>query len=142
MSASPIRDSAGKLCITPGVWELSKSGMNVDRPTFKSEAYCGGASFLSACSHQWKRKADAALIAEAGTVTNQTNRTPAELLKERDEWEAEATRLHGETERLAALVRELSLCLDNALFFCITSERMHPFVLDKLKAALAKSEGV
>jgi hypothetical protein len=29
-------------------------------------------------------------------VTNATGRTPAELLKERDQWEAEATRLHGE----------------------------------------------
>jgi hypothetical protein len=125
MTASPIRDSAGKLAITPGVWELSKSGMNVDRPTFKSEAYCGGASFLSACSHQWKRKADAALIAEAGTVTNQTGRTPAEL---------------------AALVRELreaAFAVYDMPTECGCEIGNDALALwDKLESAIAKSEGV
>jgi hypothetical protein len=125
MTASPIRDSAGKLAITPGVWELSKSGMNVDRPTFKSEAYCGGASFLSACSHQWKRKADAALIAEAGTIANQTGRTPAEL---------------------AALVRELreaAFAVYDMPTECGCEIGSDALALwDKLKTALAKSEGV
>ncbi len=123
MTASPIRNADGKLAITPGVWELSKSGMNVDFPTFKSEAYCGGASFLSACSHQWKRKADAALIAEAGTVTNQTNRTPAEL---------------------AALVRELREALNRMLyqFAYLDATDRERKAIDPARAALAKSEGV
>ena len=123
MTASPIRDSAGKLCITPGKWEVAnraavgnRDGEHVANCLWANEAYC-----------------NAALIAEAGTVTNATNRTPAELLKERDEWEVEATRLHGENERLAALVRELRGALE--------AYRKHdPFFMDD--NLLTKSEGV
>jgi hypothetical protein len=97
MTASPIRNSAGKLCITGGEWHLVRGSRVVND------------DYTDIADADWSEnnEADAALIAEAGTVTNATNRTPAELLKERDGWEAEATRLHGENERIAALVREL-----------------------------------
>jgi hypothetical protein len=112
MTASPIRDSDGKLAITPGVWRLSKTGLHLDAPSFKSAGYCGGACVNSAMRYESSRLADSALIAEAGTVTNQTNRTPAEL---------------------AALVRELREAL--------AAYRKHdPYFMDD--NLLAKSEGV
>jgi hypothetical protein len=123
MSASPIRDSAGKLCITPGDWNLVMGSRVVND------------DYTDIADADWSanNEADAALIAEAGTVTNATNRTPAELLKERDGWEGEATRLHGENERLAALVRELHGALE--------AYRKHdPFFMDD--NLLTKSEGI
>jgi len=112
MTASPIRDSAGKLCITPGAWELSPTGCNLIRPEVKMPHYTGGASWRAEQDHKTQRWANAALIAEAGTVTNQTGRTPAEL---------------------AALVRELREAL--------AAYRKHdPYFMDD--NLLAKSEGV
>jgi hypothetical protein len=64
-----IRDAQGKLAITPGAWEVAnraavgnQEGEHVANCSWANEAYC-----------------NAALIAEAGTVTNATGRTPAEL---------------------------------------------------------------
>jgi hypothetical protein len=132
MSASPIRDSAGKLCITPGVW-------SVDTNAFGQASIWNGENIAVALTFHSQTQTDAALIAEAGTVTNQTNRTPAELLRERDEWEEEATRLHGENERLVALVRELreTLCMCFAAW-----NHNAPMNGDQLHSVLAKSEGV
>jgi hypothetical protein len=97
-----IRDAEGKLAITPGVWNVLIDNVGASVNYGYRKICWKQAHPLNLCD-----KADAALIAEAGTVTNATNRTPAELLKERDDWEAEAARLHGDNERLAALVREL-----------------------------------
>jgi hypothetical protein len=107
MTASPIRDSAGKLAITPGVWVVSKMYVNVVETL-------GGSPILYA---ENRTNADRAFLAEAGTVTNATGRTPAEL---------------------AALVRELSTSLR-----MIASGRLDRLAC-KAEAhnALAKSEGV
>jgi hypothetical protein len=96
-----IRDSQGKLAITPGEWNVLIDNVGASVNYGYRKICWKQAHPLSLCD-----KADAALIAEAGTVTNTTGRTPAELLKERDEWEAEATRLHGELESLQAEVRQ------------------------------------
>jgi hypothetical protein len=131
MSTSPIRDSAGKLAITPGVWRLSKTGLHLDAPSFKSAGYCGGACVNSAMRYESSRLADAALIAEAGTVTNQTGRTPAEL---------------------AAMVRELREALKNVNHeggcYCDAQYAMggayprHAADCEAARAAIAKSEGI
>ena len=139
MTASPIRNADGKLAITPGVWRLSKTGLHLDAPSFKSAGYCGGACVNSAMRYESSRLADAALIAEAGTVTNQTGRTPAEL---------------------AAMVRELQVALKSLIAL---DDRMNDESNDDAgtftgsyyayykgeyktwaaaRAALAKSEGV
>jgi hypothetical protein len=122
MNASPIRNADGKLAITPGVWRLSKTGLHLDAPSFKSAGYCGGACVNSAMRYESSRLADAALIAEAGTVTNQTGRTPAEL---------------------AALVRELVLAVRMASKYAhgqITYRLLD--ICDEAESALAKTEGI
>jgi hypothetical protein len=106
MTASPIRDSAGKLAITPGDWRYQRDhGAVMSLLDGKLVIVCD-LQISSNC------RADGNLIAEAGTVTNQTGRTPAEL---------------------ASLVRELREAL--------AAYRKHDpyFVDDNL---LAKSEGV
>jgi hypothetical protein len=67
--------------------------------------------------------ADMELIDEAGTITNQTNRTPAEL---------------------AALVRELREASEMTLtrFESLSLTPFEASLFNVLKAALAKSEGV
>jgi hypothetical protein len=105
MSASPIRDSAGKLAITPGVW--SDYGERIH-----SDGHGAVATVRYYNEANPDAKANAALIAEAGAVTNQTNRTPAEL---------------------AALVRELRGAL-------ATYRKHDPYFMDD--NLLAKSEGV
>ena len=106
MSASPIRDADGKLCITPGVWEMSRLANGRVFAVISD-----GVGDIAAGLH-WGPEANAALIAEAGTVTNATNRTPAEL---------------------AALVRELREAL-------ATYRKHDPYFVDD--NLLAKSEGV
>jgi hypothetical protein len=110
MSASPIRDSAGKLAITPGVWRhvhtLSYSqGVYSDNGKAPLESIKFEGLYLD-------NLADGHLFAEAGTVTNQTGHTPAEL---------------------AALVRELRGAL-------ATYRKHDPYFMDD--NLLAKSEGV
>jgi hypothetical protein len=101
--ASPIRDSAGKLCITPGVWHSY-----VDFP--HATVWTDDHHFIASVSDA--ESSDCALIAEAGTVTNQTGRTPAELV---------------------ALVRELREALNAACDMANTC------VFDDI---LAKTEGI
>jgi hypothetical protein len=101
----------GKLAITPGEWGYcgknyveSVSGDHVADTTWSNEC-----------------QANAELIAEAGTVTNETGRTPAEL---RD------------------LCRELRIALQRLHWKCSSAER--PDHAERLasETAIAKSEGV
>jgi chromosome segregation ATPase len=108
MSASPIRDADGKLAITPGVWQLSQHGVHIDQPAFRSVKECGPASWNSAVQTSKQRMADAALIAEAGTVTNQTGRTPAELRDERDAYKREVEVMQMERPSLDVAQRKIS----------------------------------
>jgi hypothetical protein len=105
MTASPIRDASGKLAITPGNWK-----------DYGERIHSGGHGAVATVRYYYEAnpdaKANAALIAEAGTVTNATNRTPAEL---------------------AALVRELREAIE---MYIECSE------LKYLTRTLAKSEGV
>jgi hypothetical protein len=105
MSASPIRDSAGKLAITPGVWKDYGERIHSD-----GQGAVATVRYYNEANPD--AKANAALIAEAGTVTNATNCTPAEL---------------------AALVRELREAL-------ATYRKHDPYFVDD--NLLAKSEGV
>jgi hypothetical protein len=148
MSASPIRDSAGKLAITPGVWVVNSCDGSLPEGRTRCSIYKANGTARIVSVHlpvENDATANAALIAEAGTVTNQTGRTPAELLRERDEWEAEATRLNDENERLSALLRELRLCLVEAHRLLGANERHisgNDFTCPRMTEALAKSEGV
>jgi len=100
MSASPIRGGDGKLAITPGVWRYQRDHAAVLSLHDCNLLSVAGVHLTTHC------RANGNLIAEAGTVTNATNRTPAELLKERDEWEAEAERLKGELDEIKEEVRQ------------------------------------
>jgi hypothetical protein len=163
MSASPCRDSAGKLAITTGVWTVDKNAFN-QFSVWSDECRCT-ALVIS--------QADAALIAEAGTITNATGRTPAELLKERDdarqqmdEWRTNCLKIRersevqkSENERLVELVRELreivmhvtSLNMGKPHMVMIPGDDEPCFaqrkewcdwMLDLAEKALAKSEGI
>jgi hypothetical protein len=114
-----IRDKDGKLAITPGVWELSLTGCNLIRPEVKIPHYTGAASWRAEQDHKTQRRANAALIAEAGTVTNATGRTPAEL---RD------------------LVRELWEACDKCAAYL--RDENHDEWAEWLELTLTKSEGV
>jgi hypothetical protein len=105
MTASPIRDASGRLAITPGVWKDYGERIH-------SDGHGAVATVRYYNEANPDAKANAALIAEAGTVTNATNRTPAEL---------------------AALVRELREAIE---MYIECSE------LKYLTRTLAKSEGV
>jgi hypothetical protein len=81
-----IRDKSGKLAITPGAWEYAEAGSGqggqfvitewfVRRP----EDDVSIAADIIDPATDAPSQANAALIAEAGTVTNETDRTPAEL---------------------------------------------------------------
>jgi hypothetical protein len=124
MTASPIRDSAGKLAITPGVWR------HVHTLDYSQGIYSdNGKAPLESIKYEGlylANLADGDLMAEAGTVTNQTNRTPAEL---------------------AALVRELRGVLGDVRSLPVA--RSYPdgpciesYLMDDVISALAKSEGV
>jgi hypothetical protein len=65
-----IRDAQGKLAITPGVWEYGNDAVwsDCNGPGNSMDEIC------YMCNDH-----DGYLIAEAGTVTNATGRTPAEL---------------------------------------------------------------
>jgi hypothetical protein len=115
MTASPIRNADGKLAVTPGAWWYDKGQLENEGFVIRD---CGEMGII-ACSfvdpdHEWmeESEANAALIAEAGTVTNQTGRTPAEL---------------------AAMVRELREALNAACDMANTC------VFDDI---LAKTEGI
>jgi len=126
MSASPIRNADGKLAITPGAWHNATRGPN------QCPVIGAGSVMVCMVAHSALHdeqaamaEAHAALIAEAGTVTNQTGRTPAEL---------------------AALVRELreaAFAVYDMPTECCCGIGSDALALwDKLKTALAKSEGV
>jgi hypothetical protein len=66
-----IRDENGKLAITPGAWRYGVNGY--------VETDMIGIANVRCQIGKDNSLADAALIAEAGTVTNETGRTPAEL---------------------------------------------------------------
>jgi hypothetical protein len=122
MNASPIRNAEGKLAITPGVWALVIEAHQwlVGMPLDYGMVACARYDRTEGVCEQ--DKANAALIAEAGTITNQTGRTPAEL---------------------AALVRELREAL-SLMYETAVSERTQAAcsTWDLCESALAKSEGV
>jgi hypothetical protein len=114
MSASPIRDSAGKLAITPGDWWYDKGQLENEGFVIRD---CGEAGII-VCSfvdpdHEWieESEANAALIAEAGTVTNQTGRTPAELaalVRELRDWIKATIHLSGYSRELVAMQKTIA----------------------------------
>jgi hypothetical protein len=82
---SVIHNADGKLAITPGVWWYDKGQLENEGFVIRDFGDMG----IIACSFvdpdkEWmeESEANAALIAEAGTVTNATGRTPAELAAE------------------------------------------------------------
>ena len=109
-----IRDAQGKLAITPGKWWYQRDLGSVLSVVGADLFHVTGVNLTRYC------RANGNLIAEAGTVTNQTGRTPAEL---RD------------------LVRELRDAVNIVLrssILCGWPEEQHR----KLDALLKKSEGV
>jgi hypothetical protein len=119
MSASPIRDSAGKLAITPGVWRCVDGSIYSDN----GEAPLDPIPYEGLCLGNL---ADGHLFAEAGTVTNATNCTPAEL---------------------ASLVRELRGVLEDVRSLPLADTYpdgpcIQSYLMDDVIAALAKSEGI
>ena len=128
MSASPIRDADGKLAITPGVWllgdendshaelELAQTDCQINTCRQKRYDICTGMS-------RNEMLANIHLCIEAGTVTNQTNRTPAEL---------------------AALVRELRGALQEIVAQYDWQARTvsECEAMELANEAIAKSEGV
>jgi len=117
MTVSPIRDSAGKLAITPGVWKGKTGHIVADCIYVADVCYYGNGP---------KFEANRALIAEAGTVTNATGRTLAEL---------------------AALVRELRGVLEDVRSLPLAGTYpdgpcIQSYLMDDAIAALAKSEGI
>jgi hypothetical protein len=120
MTASPIRDASGKLAITPGDWWYQRDhGAVMSTLDGKLVIVCD-LQISSNC------RADGNLIAVAGTITNQTGRTPAEL---------------------AALVRELRGVLEDVRSLPLADTYpdgpcIQSYLMDDVIAALAKSEGV
>lgn len=75
------RDENGKLAITPGKWEKSKTGLHLNIPSFKSRSYVGGASCLHEQMDYNSRLADVDLFLEAGTIANRYDATPSEMVE-------------------------------------------------------------
>jgi len=106
-----IRDANGKLAITPGVWVC------IENDCIEN----------AACDHVantiWSDhcEANAWLIAEAGTVTNECGKTPRELLD---------------------LCRELRAALEKLHRKCRTSQRPDHAEWVASTNALAKAEGI
>jgi hypothetical protein len=126
MTASPIRDGAGKLAITPGVWEIDYFCGYLSENRKGCGIYKTNGTARIATVHEPVENsalANAALIAESGTVTNQTGRTPAEL---------------------AALVRELREALNEivAQYDWQARTASECGAMELANEALAKSEGV
>jgi hypothetical protein len=72
-----IRDAQGKLAITPGDWKASCAPW--DMAVTAKGADILGARNQTSISYGLTDEANIELAAEAGTVTNATGRTPAEL---------------------------------------------------------------
>jgi hypothetical protein len=118
-----IRDGDGKLAITPGTISRCDNGFMVCED---------GHTIMHESRSRVEMDATTDLYVEAHNVTNATNRTPAELLKERDEWEAEAV-------KLKYTLFELRKALD----YIAVNPTLPGDEVRKIAAeALAKSEGV
>jgi hypothetical protein len=79
-------------------------------------------------------------LLQALRVARQTNRTPDELLAERDRWEDEATRLNAENERLRDLGQELAAELHRyylgSMGFDVSGDPKTRRILEKSKEVL------
>ena len=109
MTASPIRDSAGKLAITPGAWR------HVHTLDYSQGVYSdNGKAPLESIKYEGlylANMADGDLFAEAGTITNQTGKTPAELaalVRELRGWIKATIHLSGYSRELVAMQKTIA----------------------------------
>jgi hypothetical protein len=125
-----IRDAQGKLAVTPGVWH------HIHTLCYSQGVYSdNGKAPLEYMDHEGLylgNLADGHLFAEAGTVTNATGRTPAEL--------AAQVRELREVIRIAIDCKFIPNSSANDGGASKYSNAAH--MADKIREAYKKSEGV
>jgi len=130
---------------TPGPWLAKKHGVVVGGAFHrytngKAQSQVALATMGNAVENEAERDANAALIAEAGTVTTETGLTPRQLAEQRTKLLGERTAMAEEiaalSEQRAELLEALRTLVADFADYPASDRPCHAF--DKARAAIAK----